>query len=98
MAYLPVKARSELVTPANCSGGGVFEITRRFQTASPASVSPARRPTLGSGLGARADEPPAGVGPPDPLDEVEPAQPSSRARAAGGRSDRDLASVIRVSL
>src|SRR5713226_8374173 len=55
MAYVPENARSELVTPANFSDGGVFETTRRFQDASPASLSPARRPTRGSGEGATVD-------------------------------------------
>src|SRR5207249_536037 len=41
--------------PANCSGGGVFETTRRFQDASAAFMRPARRPTRGSGLGATVD-------------------------------------------
>src|SRR5260370_4499536 len=55
MAYVPENARSELVTPTNFSAGGVFETTRRFQDASPASMSPARRPTRGSGVGATVD-------------------------------------------
>src|SRR5260370_25835479 len=55
MAYVPENARSELVTPANFSDGGVFETTRRFHDASPASMSPARRPTRGSGVGATVD-------------------------------------------
>src|SRR5438132_10745157 len=41
--------------PANCSGGGVFETTRRFHAASAAFMRPARRPTRGSGLGATVD-------------------------------------------
>src|SRR4051794_32191733 len=52
MAYLPVKARSELVFPLNCSEGWLRESTRMFQTASPASNRPARSPTRGSGVGA----------------------------------------------
>src|SRR2546428_9574296 len=55
MAYGPVNARSELVTPKNFSGGAVFETTRMFQDASSAFISPARRPTRGSGLGATVD-------------------------------------------
>src|ERR687892_444908 len=98
MAYLPVKARSELVIPANCSGGGVSEITRRFHTASSASVSPARSPTLGSGRGAWADSPPTGAGPPGRVDEVEPAQPIRKARATADGSDRSLTDVMRRSL
>src|SRR5687768_4482657 len=63
MAYFPLKARSELVSRRspgvvglkNFSEGGVFDTTRRFQAASPAFIHPARRPTLGSGLGAVVD-------------------------------------------
>src|SRR6267154_967923 len=55
MAYGPVNARSEFVTPRNFPGGGVFETTRMFQDASWAFISPARRPTRGSGLGATVD-------------------------------------------
>ena len=44
-----------MVTPANFSDGRVFETTRRFQVASPAFISPARRPTRRSGLGAVVD-------------------------------------------
>src|SRR5690242_15477947 len=55
MAYGPVNARSELVTPKNFPGGGVLETTRMFQVASSAFMSPARRPTRGSGLGATVD-------------------------------------------
>src|SRR5687767_10807071 len=40
---------------AKAGGVGVFETTRRFHTASPASRRPARRPTRGSGLGAAVD-------------------------------------------
>src|SRR5918994_3198317 len=98
MAYLPVKARSELVTPANCSGGGVSETTRRFHTASPASLSPARRPTLGSGFGAWADLPPTGAGPPGRVDELEPAQPIRKVRATTDGSGRNLTDVMRRSL
>src|SRR3954469_897602 len=52
MAYLPLKARSELVLPLNCSEGWLRESTRMFQVASPASKRPARSPTRGSGVGA----------------------------------------------
>ena len=52
MAYLPVNARSEFVTPTNASVGGVDERSLMFHAASSASKSPAPRPTLGSGLGA----------------------------------------------
>src|SRR4051812_2460006 len=51
MAYLPVNARSELVTPTNFADGGVADTTFMFQAASPASATPALRPTRGSGLG-----------------------------------------------
>src|SRR5688500_18050023 len=43
----------------NSLGGGVFETRRRFQIASPASMSPALRPMRGSGDGAVA---PGGMG------------------------------------
>src|SRR5712692_4904538 len=55
MTYFPLNARSELVAPTNFSDGGVFDTTRIFQDASPASMSPARRPTRGSGVGATVD-------------------------------------------
>src|ERR1051326_4322464 len=55
MAYGPLNARSELVTPLNFSDGGVFERTRRFHAASWAFMRPALSPTLGSGLGATVD-------------------------------------------
>src|SRR5690348_4623710 len=55
MAYLPVKARSEFVIPANFGDGGVCESTWRFHDASPALNSPALRPTRGSGFGAAVD-------------------------------------------
>src|SRR2546425_11101557 len=55
MAYGPENERSELVTPANFSDGRVFETTRRFHAASPAFISPARRPTRRSGVGAVVD-------------------------------------------
>jgi len=48
MAYLPVKARSEFVTPTNSAGGGVADTRVRFQIASPASSSPGESPTRGS--------------------------------------------------
>ncbi len=48
MAYLPLKARSELLTPTNASGGGVADRRPRFQIASSASSSPAPSPTRGS--------------------------------------------------
>src|SRR5215471_5266280 len=55
MAYWPLNARSELVTPLNFSDGCVFDTTRRFHDASWAFISPALSPTLGSGLGATVD-------------------------------------------
>src|SRR5450432_3809859 len=55
MAYWPVKARSEFVMPTNFADGCVRESTRKFQVASCASMSPACRPTRGSGFGAVAD-------------------------------------------
>src|SRR5688500_11470052 len=41
--------------PTKFAGGGVFETSRMFQTASPASLTPGRRPTRGSGLGAAVE-------------------------------------------
>src|SRR5215218_9782771 len=55
IVYLPVNARSELVTPRNFSDGGVVETKRMFQAAWPASQRPGASPTRGSGLGATAD-------------------------------------------
>src|SRR6185437_12928519 len=55
MAYFPVKARSELVMPTNCSVGLACESTARFHDASPASYRPALSPTRGSGLGSPTD-------------------------------------------
>src|SRR5512143_122911 len=52
MTFVPVNPRSELVTPAKCSGAGVCDTFCRFQIASPASCSPAFNPTRGSGDGA----------------------------------------------
>jgi len=47
-----------LVAPANFSEGLVFESSRTFHSASPASQRPALRPTRGSGLGAATVNPP----------------------------------------
>src|SRR5918996_5415110 len=55
MAYLPVNARSELVTPRNFASGGVVDVSLMFHAAWPASQRPAERPTRGSGLGAVAE-------------------------------------------
>src|SRR5262245_60044758 len=55
MVYLPVNARSELVTPRNFSDGGVVDTSLRFHAAWPASHRPGDRPTRGSGLGVVAD-------------------------------------------
>jgi len=44
--------------PANVAGGGVFDTARMFHDASAASISPARKPTRGSGLGAMVDTSP----------------------------------------
>src|SRR5687768_3909142 len=62
MAYLPVKAMSELVLPANGPVGGDFDTTRKFHAASAASIFPALRPTRASGLGAGVDMVLAGDG------------------------------------
>src|SRR6188508_2083861 len=79
MAYLPLNARSELVTPWNWDDGGVCESTRRFQAASPASVRPARRPTRGSGEGGVAEVVTEGAGAPPAAEEPDPAQAAVRA-------------------
>src|SRR5262245_30206676 len=79
MAYLPVNARSELVTPWNSCDGGVCESTRRFQAASPGSVSPALRPIRGSGEGGVAEVVTAGAGAPPAAEELDPAQAAVRA-------------------
>src|SRR5579884_2980141 len=50
MAYLPRKARSELVL-VNRAGWGTAASRRMFHAACPASCKPARRPTRGSGFG-----------------------------------------------
>ena len=69
MAYLPLNARSECVTPMNGSAGGMFESKRMFQAVSAAFVTmiflvvsfdhlaivPAASPTRGSGLGTEVD-------------------------------------------
>src|SRR5829696_5378004 len=55
MAYLPVNARSEFVTPRNFSFGGVVETSRMFQAAWAASHRPGARPTRGSGAGGVVD-------------------------------------------
>ena len=55
MAYLPEKARSELVTPTNFSAGGVVDTIFMFQAACAAVHCPAASPTRRSGVGAVAD-------------------------------------------
>src|SRR5690606_21156829 len=95
MAYLPVKARSELVEPTKPSAGGVFETTRRFQVASSASYSPARRPTRGSGDGAATDAA-AGAGCPTPEDIGEP-HAARASRPAAASSERDAGGGGRVT-
>ena len=55
MAYLPEKARSELVTPTNFSDGGVVDTIFMFQAACAAVHCPAASPTRRSGVGAVAD-------------------------------------------
>src|SRR5437667_11448463 len=83
MAYGPMNARSELVMPANFSGGGVFETTRRFHVASPAFMTPARRPTRGSGLGATVDM----FAPPDDAHAATALNPIVRSR---NRTSREI--------
>src|SRR5438552_16343050 len=76
MAYGPMNARSELVMPPNFSGGGVLESTCKFQVASAAFMSPARRPTRGAGLGATVDM----LAPPDEAHAARAHNPIVRAR------------------
>src|SRR6185437_14369454 len=89
MAYFPVKARSELVMPTNCSDGLVCESTSRFHDASPASYSPALSPTRGSGFGSPGDMLRAGTTDDErSADEVvdgahAPANPTPSASASG---------------
>src|SRR5437763_8398874 len=71
MTLFPRNARSELVLPTNLPCSGDVDSNRRFQAASPASYSPARKPTRGSGLGGAAFMAlPIGVGPMAPPDEL----------------------------
>ena len=100
MAYLPVNARSEFVTPVNSSAGGLFDSSRRFHCVSAArstiirfvvsfghfAVEPARRPTRGSGLGGDIDMSAAGDGDDDD-DDDDMAQASANNRPAA--SDRE---------
>src|SRR3989442_15741403 len=63
MTWCPVNVRSELryvkspgsVSFMNCAGFGAAATSRRFQAAWAAFISPARRPTRGSGLGGGLD-------------------------------------------
>src|ERR687889_1455342 len=98
MALLPLNARSDLVTSTNCSEGGVLDSIRRFHTAWPASILPARRPTRGSGLGAEVDLLCAGDGPPPSGDEVERAQAPVTTSVATSESDEKRMDAIGGSL
>src|SRR5712692_4593356 len=73
MAYGPLNARSELVTPLNFSDAGVFESSFRFQNACAAFSTPALRPTRGSGLGATCDM----LFPPDEAQAARPIESDS---------------------
>src|SRR5687768_9772958 len=85
-----MNAMSEFVTPTNFSDDGVFETSRRFQAASPASWRPALSPTRGSGVG--ADTHPT-AGPPDgetPPPEVVGVEDVAHAAARTARAGREL--------
>src|SRR5207245_8760484 len=62
--------------PTNLSECVVINTTRRLHHASPASMSPARRPTRGSGLGATVDMLP----PPDDAHAARADNPTVRTR------------------
>src|SRR6267378_2639231 len=83
MTLLRKNERSEFVEPTNFSAAGVFEIRRRFQDACPASFSPARKPTRGSGVGGTADM----LGPPDEEAQAPTTQTSAN-------SDSDFTDVL----
>src|SRR5687767_3203390 len=57
------------MAPMNSGGDGIFETTRIFHDASPASVRPAFKPTRGSGVGAVAGTVVTVVAPPAELPE-----------------------------
>jgi len=88
-----VNDRSELVIPTNGFDGGVLESTRRFHTASPASISPARRPTRGSGLGGEVDRS-TGDGAPACVEEVEWAHADATNSPTARGSDRSGANAV----
>src|SRR5689334_2202804 len=90
MTYLPVKLRSELVSPMKSLGGGVCDSTFRFQVASPASNWPALSPMRESGLG--------GVGDMLPALDVEWAQPARAASPSRRDTERSDARAMTNSL
>src|SRR5918999_3789856 len=80
-----MKAMSELVLFAKLSGGTVFESTRRLDTASAASICPARRPTRGSVPA--ADDAFAGAGTLPADEDVAGAHATTESRPAQAHSD-----------
>src|ERR1043165_9534035 len=70
-----MNARSELVIPANPGGETALARTLRFETASPAFMSPALRPTRGSGAGLGCV---AGLGVPQAATTATVAKPKRR--------------------
>src|SRR5437868_4585987 len=83
--------------PTNFGDGGVLDTTRRFQTASPAFISPACRPTRGSGLGAEADMLPAGAGALDIEDDVGCVQAAVSSSPIASGSDRSEVAVAHTT-
>src|SRR5690348_5630618 len=81
----------------NFSDGGVFDRTRRFHAASPASASPARSPTRGSGLGAAIDAA-VGAAAADAAPAVDAAEPAhADSAAAPNAAPRSESSWVRTS-
>src|SRR5574338_1079807 len=84
--------------PRNCSGCGVFDSSRRFHDAVPASAKPALRPTRGSGLGGSADLLlAAGDGAADWLEVVDCEHAAATSMSANG-SERENTGAMVVSL
>src|SRR5215813_12078881 len=87
---------SELVTPAKCSEGGVFETSLRFQAAVPASVSPALSPTRGSGLGAVVDMAPGDAAEDEDEEPAQAERETRPTRTADSRAEVRRASGLRA--
>src|SRR5579885_1596476 len=90
MTSVPLNARSEFVTPAKPCGAGVCETMRRFQIASPASWSPALRPTRGSGDGATTSGCDMSGPEPDDMGDMPALVQAAAARARVAYAKRDF--------